>query len=66
GCDCPDAKADADGAADETTIFDETLKCAMCMDLCSRPVTVNTINQSKTLWPDGIMKPINQSCTVMD
>ncbi|EIE25476.1 hypothetical protein COCSUDRAFT_13684 [Coccomyxa subellipsoidea C-169] len=26
-------------AADETTIFDETLKCAMCMDLCARPVT---------------------------
>ncbi|CAL8460675.1 g205 [Coccomyxa elongata] len=26
-------------AADDTTIFDETLKCAMCMDLCARPVT---------------------------
>ena len=24
------------------TIFDETLKCAMCMDLCARPITVST------------------------
>ncbi|KAK9846356.1 hypothetical protein WJX81_002222 [Elliptochloris bilobata] len=23
----------------ETTIFDETLKCAMCMELCNRPIT---------------------------
>lgn len=23
------------------TIFDETLKCAMCMDLCARPITVS-------------------------
>ena len=26
--------------ADDSTIFDETLKCAMCMDLCTRPITV--------------------------
>lgn len=30
--------AAANGA--ETTIFDETLKCAMCMELCNRPITV--------------------------
>ncbi|KAK9800861.1 hypothetical protein WJX73_001980 [Symbiochloris irregularis] len=25
--------------APKTTIFDESLKCAMCMDLCNRPIT---------------------------
>ena len=34
-----DTKTDA-GEGDGTTIFDETLKCAICMDLCARPITV--------------------------
>ena len=32
-------KAETNDAPKET-IFDESLKCTMCMDLCSRPITV--------------------------
>jgi len=37
----PAKKAENEDAKE--TIFDETLKCAMCMDLCSRPITVSPI-----------------------
>ena len=34
------APAPAAAAAPGATMFDETLKCAVCMELCERPVTV--------------------------
>ena len=33
--------AAAEGSA-QPAMFDDSLKCAMCMDLCARPVTVGT------------------------
>lgn len=36
------AAAEQKGAADGTTIFDETLNCVICMNLCSRPITVTS------------------------
>ena len=43
-----DAKAESKAPAangKETTIFDETLKCAMCMELCNRPITVAPLHR---------------------
>jgi hypothetical protein len=39
------AKAAAAAAADkddDATMLDDTLKCAICFDLCERPITVST------------------------
>lgn len=33
-------KGKADKKEDESTLLDDTLKCAICFNLCERPITV--------------------------
>ena len=45
----------ADGTAEpaeQKTIFDESLKCTMCMELCNRPITVSSRSCSEELKED--------------
>ena len=34
------AKATAEAKEEQSTLLDDTLKCAICFDLCERPITV--------------------------
>lgn len=45
-------KDGAGGSLEEAkgTIFDESLKCTMCMELCNRPVTVSLDSMPEALF----------------